>query len=94
MLDYAAMKREMPKLKAALTRAKRSGDPLKVRDACATAAETFNRIGWPDNWHTWNIALVDAHWDYQRSETRDEDPETFAREWQRFGEVAGMGFNV
>jgi len=30
MIDYAAAKREMPKLKAKLTRAKNSKDPAKV----------------------------------------------------------------
>lgn len=49
-----------PALKARLTRAQRSGDPLQVIDACNAAARTFAADGWPDCWHRWNIARQDA----------------------------------
>jgi hypothetical protein len=60
-IDYARMQREFPKQKAALTRAKSSGDPQKVLAACRSAVKVWDEIGaWPDAWHTWNIALHDA----------------------------------
>ena len=60
-IDYARMQREAPRLKAMLTRAQKSGDPQKVLTACKEAVRVWNEIGaWPDNWHTWNIALQDA----------------------------------
>lgn len=60
-IDYARMQREFPKQKAALTRAKKSGDPQKVLEACTKAVKVWEEIGcWPDAWHTWNIALGDA----------------------------------
>jgi hypothetical protein len=60
-IDYARMQREFPKQKAALTRAKNSGDPQKVLAACKAAVKVWDEIGaWPDVWHTWNIALSDA----------------------------------
>lgn len=62
MLNYVAMKRELPKLRAALTRAKNSGDPQKVVDAVDLAFARFDVIGYPDSWHTWNIAKSDAEW--------------------------------
>jgi hypothetical protein len=60
-IDYARAKREGPKLKAALTRAINSGEPLKVEAACRAAVTAWDAWGaWPDNWHRWNIALGDA----------------------------------
>lgn len=60
-INYALMKRRMPSLKAALTRAKNSGDPAKVEAACREAIKVWDEAGaWPDNWHTWNVALRDA----------------------------------
>ncbi len=60
-IDYARMQRTFPKHKAALTRAKKSGDPQKVVAACKAAVAEWDAIGaWPDHWHTWNIALRDA----------------------------------
>lgn len=60
-IDYDRMNREAPQLKAALTRAQKSGDPLKILDAVEKAFDAWDEIGaWPDNWHTWNIALRDA----------------------------------
>ena len=60
-INYALMKRAMPGLKSALTRAINSGDPDKVVAACRKAIAVWDKAGaWPDNWHTWNIALRDA----------------------------------
>jgi hypothetical protein len=59
-IDYAAVTRVSRKHKSALTRAKNSGDPQKVIDACDKAFEDFDRYGYPDSWHTWNIAREDA----------------------------------
>lgn len=66
MPDYEAMRRELPKLKAALTRAKNSGDPQKVIDLVDRAFARFDEIGWPDNWHTFNIAREDARFELMR----------------------------
>ena len=47
-------------LKSALTRAKRTQDPARIIAACDAAFEVFERDGYPDTWHTWNIAREDA----------------------------------
>lgn len=61
MIDYTMMKREGPKLQAALTRAKNSGDPAKVAAACERAVEVWREVGaWPDGWATWACAAEDA----------------------------------
>lgn len=44
---------------SALTRAKNSGDPLKVITACRAARTDFERVGYPDQWPTWTCALAD-----------------------------------
>jgi hypothetical protein len=59
-VDYKAMQNELPKLRAALTRAKNSGDPHKVIAVVDKAARRFDEIGWPDQWPTWTIAKSDA----------------------------------
>lgn len=60
-IDYDRMNRIGPKQKAALTRAKNSGDPEKVVLACRNAVREWDEIGaWPDNWATWQVALDDA----------------------------------
>lgn len=63
-IDYARARREMPALKAALTRARKSGDPAKIRAACTKAVRAWEEWGaWPDNWATWQVALNDTeHW--------------------------------
>ncbi len=59
-IDYARAKREMPALKAALTRAKKKG-PEAVLAEVERAFAAFDSWGcWPDSWHTWNIAKSDA----------------------------------
>lgn len=61
-IDYKAMAKAYPRQKAALTRARKAG-PKAVEAACRKAVAEWNAIGaWPDGWHTWNIALGDAHW--------------------------------
>jgi hypothetical protein len=61
MIDYERMKRTHPKHKSALTRARKSGNPEKVRAACAAAVREWNEIGaWPDQWSDWQRALDDA----------------------------------
>ena len=73
-IDYAMAQREMPKLKGALTRAQKSGDPLKVLDAVERALDAFDRFGaWPDNWSLWRRAFDDAFFAWSRSEARDDD---------------------
>lgn len=60
-IDYERMRRTMPKHKAALTRAKKTGDAKKVEAACRAAVVEWDEIGaWPDNWSMWQIALNDA----------------------------------
>lgn len=60
-IDYDRMKRTMPKHKSALTRAKKSGDAGKVVRACEAAVKEWDAIGaWPDQWHTWQVALSDV----------------------------------
>jgi hypothetical protein len=36
----------------------------RIAEVCRAAVLEWNEIGaWPDNWHTWNIALNDSlHW--------------------------------
>lgn len=73
-IDYDAARREMPKLKAALTRAKNGGDPVKVLAAIEQALDAFDRWGaWPDQWATWKVALDDAFWTFSRSDAYDDD---------------------
>ena len=60
-IDYELMKRESPKLKGALTRAVKSGDPEQVKAACKAAVVVWDRAGaWPDNWSNWQRALDDS----------------------------------
>ena len=54
--------------KSALTRAKRTGDPSRVLRVCRDAARSWVASGqWPDQWHTWNIAALDAAVELQRN---------------------------
>lgn len=73
-IDYARVKREHPKHKAALTRAKNSGSPLKVLAAVEKAYDAFDTWGaWPDDWAAWRVAAWDAHFDWLRSEEAEDD---------------------
>lgn len=59
-IDYARMQREFPKQKAALTRARKSGDPERVALECQRAIKAWNEIGaWPDDWAHWQRTLDD-----------------------------------
>lgn len=71
-IDYARMNRELPRQKAALTRATATGDPERVATACKAAVTAWNEIGaWPDCWHRWQIALDDATGIYARVDLAD-----------------------
>lgn len=65
MIDYERAKKNGPRLKAALTRAKNVSDPIKrkvaVTDACRKAVQEWHEWGaWPDGWATWQVALREA----------------------------------
>ena len=77
-IDYARMKREHPKQKAALTRAMKaftaSGgvDNSAVVKACREAVRVWDEIGcWPDDWSRWQIALNDTEPWHSRTDLRD-----------------------
>jgi len=73
-IDYALMQEEYPKLKAALTRAERSGDPLRVRAAVARFVQKSDAIGcMPDDWPRWRNALEDAFEAWRRTDAADDD---------------------
>jgi hypothetical protein len=60
-IDYARMNREWPKQKAALTRAVKTGDPVKVADVCIATVKVWDEIGaWPDDWARFQRALDDV----------------------------------
>jgi hypothetical protein len=61
-MDYAAANALVQKHKGALTRAKKSRDPHKVVKVCEAAFVAFETLphGWPDNWHLWNVARIEA----------------------------------
>lgn len=60
-IDYERMKRTWPKQKAALTRARKSGDPERVAQVCKAAVAEWNEIGaWPDDWALFQRTLDDA----------------------------------
>lgn len=68
MIDYETAKKEMPKLKSKLTRAKKSGDPDKVIAVVQEAYAAFDRWGaYPDNWHLFKRAEDDARMQKLRS---------------------------
>lgn len=54
------LNKELPKLRAALTRAKNSKDNDKVIAACKHAFARFEIIGYPDQWSDWARADADA----------------------------------
>lgn len=51
---------EYRRLKSALTRAKNSGDGMKLLKTVEAAVAIFNAKVWPDDWNLWRIALDDA----------------------------------
>ena len=59
-INYDLAKRESPRLKAELTRAQKKGYQA-VLDAARHAVQSWEAWGaWSDNWHRWQIAIVDA----------------------------------
>ena len=72
MIDYALAKKQGPKLKAALTRAKKASDPesrwVATKNACIQAVTAWKHWGaWPDGWVLWQCALDDAFNHLQRN---------------------------
>jgi hypothetical protein len=60
-IDYARMNRVLPRQKAALTRAVKTGDAEKIAAVCKAAVAEWNEIGaWPDDWARWQRVLDDA----------------------------------
>lgn len=61
MRNYTAANAAFRKQKGALTRAVNSGDPEKVRAACAKAVREWGETpfdgAWPDDWARWQRAL-------------------------------------
>lgn len=51
---------EYGRQKAALTRARNSGDPAKVLKTVEAAVELWDERVWPDDWSLWRIALEDV----------------------------------
>ena len=70
MTDYDRLNRMVRRHRSALTRAKNSGDPRKVIAAVDAAFAEFDEPGniWPDSWHVWNIARLDAVMEVAREE--------------------------
>ncbi len=56
------MTRTYAQQNGALTRAIRSGDPRKVIAEVERAYAEFDAHGWPDGWHRWNVAQLDAQY--------------------------------
>jgi hypothetical protein len=72
MIDYARMNKQLPKQKAALTRAVKSGDPKRVIDTCRKTIREWDEIGaWPDDWSHWQRALSDALGFYNDTQLED-----------------------
>jgi hypothetical protein len=60
-IDYDRMNKVWPKQKAALTRAKNTGDPEKVAKVVKDAVAVWDEIGaWPDDWSLFERTLNDA----------------------------------
>jgi hypothetical protein len=61
-IDYDAANRAFRRHKTALTRAKNSGDPEKVKKTVVETVREWNKADypWPDNWSMWQIALDDV----------------------------------
>ena len=61
-INYERMQKLRPSQKAALTRAVKSGDPVKIKTVVSKAVREWNECGgaWPDDWSRWQRALDDA----------------------------------
>jgi hypothetical protein len=60
--DFKALNRMVRRQRAALTRARNSGDPEQIILACRDAVREWNTPGliWPDDWGNWQRALDDV----------------------------------
>lgn len=58
--SYAALEANKRRQKAALTRARNSGDPHKLLAAARAGLRSFDTYGWPDQWSDWQRAADDA----------------------------------
>lgn len=72
-VDYDALNKMVKRQKAALTRARNSGNPEKVIIACRDAVREWNKPGaiWPDNWSLWERTLNDMLPWHQQVDIRD-----------------------
>jgi hypothetical protein len=72
-VDYTALNRMVRRQRAALTRAKNSGDLDKLVVTVREAVIEWNQPGsmWPDDWSAWQRALDDALPFHQRVDIRD-----------------------
>lgn len=59
-IDYALVTRLTRKHKAALTRARNNGDEHKIIEVYEAALADFEEHGYPDCWHRWESAKIDA----------------------------------
>lgn len=57
--------KHLPKHWSALTRAKKIGPEAVIKVVDAAFAD-FDIHGWPDSWHTFNIAKSDAEFEIAR----------------------------
>lgn len=71
-IDYARMRKVWPQQKAALTRARKTGDPERVAAVCKAAMAVWNEVGaWPDDWRLFERTLNDMLPYYQQVDIRD-----------------------
>lgn len=61
-IDYERMQRVWPRQKAALTRARKTGDRERVLTVCRDVVAVWDDIGaWPDDWALFQRALDDVY---------------------------------
>lgn len=62
-VDYDKLNKMVRRQKAALTRAKATGDRAKVLAVCKAAVAEWDEPGamWPDNWSLWQRTLDDMY---------------------------------
>ncbi len=68
-IDYPSAQKTYRRFKSLLTRAKNTGDSVKILIACEAFFAYYDRPDsppFPDDWHRWNIARDDARMDLQR----------------------------
>jgi len=62
---------EIPRLKNALSRAKRSDDPMAVLEAVERTLDTLG--SWPSTWTSWRLVLDDAYYAWDATKAREDD---------------------